>query len=92
MTSGLLFYAPVGTAPDDETAWTPLGFAEFCEMHYDEDPLTEALLGFDLHGCCASVSFKADAISPLGYWLLFRRRHPRIRAMHTAYRRKSRRR
>lgn len=59
-------------------------------MHYDEDPLTGALLGYDLHGHCISLSVRTDAISPLGYWLLFRRRHPKISAMHRAYRRKTR--
>jgi hypothetical protein len=89
MTSGLLFYAPVGTTPDNDS-WLPLGTTESCDAHVDEDPLTEALLSFDLHGHCVSVSVRTDAISPLGYWVLFQRRHPRIKAMHAAYRRKAR--
>lgn len=89
MTSGLLFTAPVGAAWGDD-GWVPLGRADSCEIHYDEDPLTEALLGFDLHGHCITVSIKTDAFTPLAYWVLFRRRHPRIKAMHRAYRSKRR--
>lgn len=86
----MLFYAPVGTSPDETDRWIPLGEAESCEMQYDEDPLTDALIGFDLHGRCASVSFPIGGFTPYGFRLLFRRKHPRIKAIRSAYRRKSR--
>jgi hypothetical protein len=70
--------------------WVPLGAAESCEFVYDEDPLTDALIGFDLHGRCASVSFSIGKLSSYGYWVLTRRRHPRVTAAHRAYRRKTR--
>jgi len=90
MTSGLLSFATANTPADAEDGWVSVGAAESCEFHYDEDPLTSAPLGFDLHGHCITVSMKVDSFSPLGYWLLFRRRHPRITAMRSAYRRKHR--
>ena len=40
----------------------------------------------------ASVTFPLSDLSSYSYWVLFRRRHPRVAAMHRAYRRKARRR
>lgn len=88
METGLLYYAPVGTPVGDD-AWVPLGTAEDCDVRFEyEDPLTEALYARDLNGHCASVSFPVGGISAYGYWVLFRRRHPKISAMRRAYRRK----
>jgi hypothetical protein len=85
---GLLYWAPADTEwPADE--WVPLGVAESCDLLYEEDPASGAVIRTPLDGRCMSVSFPVSAISPAGYWLLFRRRHPRIRAMHSAYRRKT---
>jgi hypothetical protein len=39
----------------------------------------------------ATFSIPVSDISPRNFWILFRRRHPRIRALRSAYRRKSRR-
>jgi hypothetical protein len=89
MTAGLLFTAPVGTAVDEDS-WVPLGVADSCALAYDGDRVHDTALAFDLHGWSASVSFRTDAISPLGYWLLLRKRHPRISAIRRAYRRKTR--
>jgi len=88
----MLYYAPAGTSVINWTDWVPMGAAESCQMTLADDPLTDALLGFDLHGRCASVSFSVDRMSACSYWALFRQRHPKIGDMHRAYRRKTRRR
>jgi len=92
----MLYYAPAGTSIEDLSTWTPLGVAEPFELPYvPTDPLDEvdlAPLPFAGRTFSASVTFPLADFNPYGYWVLFRRRHPRVAAMHRAYRRKTRRR
>lgn len=84
-------WAPTGTSLDS-AEWIDLGYTEDCSMQYLEpDAPIGPLIGFDPDGHCV-VSFSVDAFSPYGYWVFFRRKHPRIKAMRAAYRRKTKRR
>jgi hypothetical protein len=84
-----LFYAPIDTTPDNDQ-WIELGYTESCEVQYESDPQSHALIGFDPDGRCMSLSFSIADFSAYGYQVLFRRKHPRIKALRSAYRRKSR--
>lgn len=91
---GQVFCAPIGSSPESPEGWTDLGTIA-------EDGVTYALTSVDVaelfevpavFTTTATVSFTTplSSLSLAMYWLLFRRRHPRARAMHCAYSRRLR--
>ncbi|MFI6228630.1 hypothetical protein ACIBCR_15115 [Micromonospora echinospora] len=91
---GTLFYAPLGTDPNSVNEWVSLGVTD--EPCVQESPSGEGdvALSFtqSFTGRCVSLSLSIERMSAASYWLLFRRRHPRLSRMRSAYRRRGRRR
>jgi hypothetical protein len=88
----MLYYAPTGTPTDDLDSWALLGAAELPYVDADLLDEVDARTPIAVREFSASVTFQMGGLNPYGYWILFRRRHPRVADMHRAYRRKSRRR
>lgn len=81
--------AYIGT-PDG--GWTEIGQIT-TDVRYElitEEPVEPFSSWSWSTGASSSFTFKSSRISLAGYWLLFRRRHPRARAMHCAYSRRLR--
>jgi len=81
---GRLYYGQQVDGGWDEREWTPLGEVTECDLRYGaEDEVGEV---WRTGGYRASVSFPLRIFSPEVFWLLFRRRHPRLRQVRHAYR------
>ena len=70
--------------------WIPLGLTDGGTEGAIEANELAVYEPFRDFGTVKTVAFELGPITPLSYWLLLRRTHPRIRRMHQLYRRRRR--
>ena len=80
LTGGVAYF---GT-PDG--GWTEIGTVDSISLEFEPagDEPWEPFASWSTSRTF-SASFKTSRLSLAAYWALFRRRHPRARAMHCAY-------
>ncbi|MEU7978248.1 hypothetical protein AB0B63_06920 [Micromonospora sp. NPDC049081] len=84
-----LLFAPVGT-PVDGDGWVPLGHTDDDGFHWSDEPTEDGDAALSLGGQTVRMEVPVGRFSAAVFWLLFRRRHPNVTRLRSAYRRRSR--